>query len=266
MVNSVGATASFAPAVAGFALRQSETDGPRPQRADPAIGDLVQLSSPSQTDVLQQRDRLDAAQGRIGVSLAAAREALGVLGQISELAQRGADPAIPAEARALQQGAFEGFLSRLEQIVARADEASGGLVTGVSVRVEVQTAGLSIEIEGVDLRLQAAPDGDAALQLSLNDHVRDQSGAKKTARAVELSIANVSAALVRLDEGAERLARHDNVLGALDAALSAQVAQDLDADGARLLALQVRQSLAGTNVHISQHAPKALLALFREVG
>jgi hypothetical protein len=42
------------------------------------------------------------------------------------------------------------------------------------------------------------------------------------------------------------------------------VNEPADAEGARLLALQVRQSLLGSNAAIANSAPQALLSLFRE--
>lgn len=266
MVNSVGASAPFTPALAGVAARQLDPNNARPHRTDHAIGDLVQLSTSSQSEVLQQRNRLDVAQGRLEIAVIAARDVLGVLGQISDLASRNADPNVPPEARALQQGSLEGFLSRLEQIVTRALEAGGDLIAGGTLTIEGQVAGLTIEIDGVDLRLSATPGSDAALQLTLGHNVNDAASAARTARASQGSLAAVSQALTRLDAAAERLARHDTVLGALDSALASQVRPDLDADGARLLALQVRQGLAGTDFNISQQAPKALLSLFRETS
>jgi hypothetical protein len=53
------------------------------------------------------------------------------------------------------------------------------------------------------------------------------------------------------------------VVGQLQSVLAGPGATDLDADGARLQALMVQQTLAARGSGVANQAPQALLALFR---
>ncbi|MEJ0059510.1 MAG: hypothetical protein WDM79_08050 [Terricaulis sp.] len=70
--------------------------------------------------------------------------------------------------------------------------------------------------------------------------------------------------LERLSEALRALEAHQGFLGAAQGAANANVRTDLDADAARLLALQVRQGLdAAGGAAIANVEPQAVLALFR---
>ena len=65
----------------------------------------------------------------------------------------------------------------------------------------------------------------------------------------------------RLLDSARALEAHQGFLNA--AAGASGVRHELDTDGARLLALQVRQGLEGTGAPIADVEPQAVLSLFR---
>ena len=81
-----------------------------------------------------------------------------------------------------------------------------------------------------------------------------------TLQAAQKSMENLQAAMGRLVDSARALEAHQGFLSAAEAGARG----DFDADGARLLALQVRQGLeAAGAVSIANAEPQAVLSLFR---
>jgi hypothetical protein len=80
---------------------------------------------------------------------------------------------------------------------------------------------------------------------------------------VQSSLDAVQSMMTRYSDAARGLQAHQGFLGAVNDA-NASVRTDLDADGARLMALQVRQGLeaAGAGA-IANVEPQAVLSLFR---
>lgn len=116
-----------------------------------------------------------------------------------------------------------------------ADALSGGLLTGATLTVRTSPDGASIDIEGVDMRtLSADADGVKAL----------------------------SAALARFADASDKLSAHARFAAVTQSGLQAGV-QDLDADGARLAALDAAQGLRGVSPAVANAAPAALLAFFQ---
>jgi hypothetical protein len=80
--------------------------------------------------------------------------------------------------------------------------------------------------------------------------------------AVQKSLEKLQEAMTRLLDAMRALEAHQGFLGAAEGA--ANVRSDLDADSARLLALQVRQGLeAAGSASIANVEPQAVLSLFR---
>lgn len=69
--------------------------------------------------------------------------------------------------------------------------------------------------------------------------------------------------LSQLKSKGEQIQTHLGVLTQLQSALAGGAPVDLDAESARLQALQVQQDLAGQGAGLANQAPQALLALFR---
>jgi hypothetical protein len=108
-----------------------------------------------------------------------------------------------------------------------------------------------VTIPGVDLRL-----GGSVIQLSADASAGDEG----LALAAQKSMENLQAAMGRLVDSARTLEAHQGFLGAAEAGARG----DYDADGARLLALQVRQGLdAVGGAPIANAEPQAVLSLFR---
>jgi hypothetical protein len=263
MVNSIG---SPGPNVLNIAGQSALTRGSNPPALVSSGADegSVRIDVSAGDRVAQLRDALIQAQVSLDLAVAVGREVLNVLGEATDLAARASDPAAPQEARDLQQGAFDGVLSRLTQIVARAIHAGAEALAGRSVLIEADPNGAPFEVAGLDLRLKDTAGPDDVLILTQRHSVRSASDATLAARAGQESVARVAAGLVRLDDAASRLTRHETLPSALDGA--GLPSPDLDADGARLLALQVRQSLAAFDGAPFTAAQKALLSYFRETS
>jgi predicted transcriptional regulator len=216
-------------------------------------------------DVLSARE--DVADARHGLDFAGAvgRQARALLLEARDVALRAADPAAPDAARTAQDVSFRGLVQQIGQLVEAAIAEGAPLVGGdpLSVRADPDSDA-AVDIAGFDIRLKSAVTGDEALLLTRGASVADATSAREALGAAQQSLARLDAGLARIDAESGRLGQHDKVLAALDAALASNVAPDLDADGARLLALQVRQDLSAHTGPIANARPNAVLALFRD--
>lgn len=235
----------------------------KPQRASAVSVDPAHLEY--RDDVLAAREDVADARDGIDFAIAAARQARSALAEARDLALRAADPAAPDAARVAGDVAFRASVQQLGQIVDGAIADGAPLLAGDALSVQADPdSEAAIDIAGLDLRLKSAVTGEEALLLTRGASIADLTSAGESARAADTSLARLDAGLRRLDAEANRLSQHDRVLGALDAALAADVAPDLDADAARLLALQVRQDLSQSTAPIANAKPNAVLSLFRE--
>ncbi|MDB5417630.1 MAG: flagellin [Phenylobacterium sp.] len=73
----------------------------------------------------------------------------------------------------------------------------------------------------------------------------------------------LSTQLSQMSAQSSQIQAHLSVVGQLQSALAGQGTTDLNADSARLQALQVQQMLAGQSQSVANQAPQALLSLFR---
>jgi hypothetical protein len=115
-----------------------------------------------------------------------------------------------------------------------------------------------VQIDGVDLTLKSDPDGDDVIGVSSQAQANDPG----LPQSVQRSMEKLQDAMGRLLESVRALEAHQGFLGAVEGV--ANVSNDLDADGARLLALQVRQGLEASGASaIANVEPQAVLSLFR---
>jgi hypothetical protein len=121
---------------------------------------------------------------------------------------------------------------------------SNVLVTGQDISVNAEPGSPPITISGADLSLNG-------LGLSGNPSAGDTQSALDRLQSVTDSLGDASSALQA----------HQGFLGAAQNAVSS--VSDLNADSARLLALQVRQGLEASRGAIANVEPQAVLALFR---
>jgi hypothetical protein len=211
--------------------------------------DVVSVES----DLSGHRGGALSVRSSLDLAIAAGRQSLSILGEISDLAARAADPNAPAEARAVQDQALRGLLSRLGETIDQAIAGGARALSGEPVGL-----GGEDRIEGLDLR----PGGRGATVSLGAGSVLSEADAQSTAVAARESFSRVSAGLARLQEAAAGFDVHAEALAALDKGLAASVQSNLDQDGARLLALQVRQALAGSDQSIA-NAGAGILSHFR---
>lgn len=222
---------------------------------DPRATRSMPLGSSEKPEVANQRnDSVDVGDAaswaasresvRVGLSyvreaLTLAREAQIMLLQVQSLVQNEGP-----------QGDLDALLQSYAERAEQAARDSAGLTDGGDVSVSAEPGAPPARIDGVDLRLGGqviALAGDAALADGIFD-------------TAQRSFEALQGATERLMSAARALEAHQGILGAAEGALAAN--PDLDADGARLLALQVRQGLSGGGA-IANVEPQAVLALFR---
>jgi flagellin len=223
--------------------------------------DLAEYKS----DVAASREDVAAARSALDLFIGVARAARSLLLEARDLALRAADPGTQDAARTAQDVPFKALVQELAQLVDGAIGKGAAALAGVPVPVDADPdAAQDLEIPGLDLRLKAKIGDDEGLRLTTSSTLSTREDAEAAARAADESIARIDAGLRRIETGALRLNGHHKLLSALDSALGSSVRVDLDADAARLIALQVRQDLSRSTSPLANAAPSAVLALFRE--
>ncbi|MBK6703327.1 MAG: hypothetical protein KA153_10830 [Hyphomonadaceae bacterium] len=218
----------------GVDTRFSRTAQPQ-RRDDATTGDKVELSSAA---ISGARESVRSAMAQVHEALAAGHDAQSMLVKLQTLAKSG------------DQAGVSDLLSAFAQRVDSAIGRGAVVLAGQDVGVQAEPGANETTIAGVDLRL-----GGETLLVSADANADDV-----TLQAAQKSMENLQAAMGRLVDSARALEAHQGFLGAAEAGARG----DFDADGARLLALQVRQGLeaAGT-VSIANAEPQAVLSLFR---
>lgn len=265
MVGNVTSLPSF---IATPAPRGAETAKPNIAEAADERRSAVTVDTARaeyRTDVRASRDDVAAARTALDLFIGVAREARTLLMEARDLALRAADPETPDAARTAQDVPFKALVQQLSQLVDTAIGKGAAALAGVAIPVDADPdAAQELEIPGLDLRLKAKVGDEEGLRLTTASKLTTREDAAEAARAADESIARIDAGLRRIEADAARLDKHDTLLSALDSALAASVRVDLDADAARLIALQVRQDLSRVTSPIANIAPSAVLALFRE--
>ncbi|MDX2233641.1 MAG: hypothetical protein NW200_04005 [Hyphomonadaceae bacterium] len=265
MVSNVSALPPFAAAQTLTARAAPADEQAKPAETRPGAVAVDSARLEHREDVLAAREDVAEARDGIDFAIAVARQVRALLGEARDAAQRAADPATPDAARAADDVAFRAALQQVGQVVDAAIADGAPLIAGDALSVQADPdSDAAVAVAGLDLRLKSAVTGEEALLLTRGASVADRVSAQESVRAAETSLARLDAGLRRLDADNARLAQHDGILKALDGALGAAAAPDLDADGARLLALQVRQDLSRASAPIANAKPNAVLSLFRD--
>jgi len=212
--------------------------GAQPQvKRDEAGGDRVELSKAS---INAARDSVRDGLMQVHRALALGHDAQAMLVQAQALARGGA------------QADLDALLSSYQQRVDAALGQGARVVAGEDLAVQAEPNAAPVVVAGIDLRL-----GQGAVEVRADAKVDDPA----LAQAAQRSLETLQTAMGRLLDSARALEAHQGFLGAAEGA--AGVRHDLDADGARLLALQVRQGLEATRAPIANVEPQAVLSLFR---
>lgn len=232
---------SFVPGTAGAAGLGVDGRYARPSEApkhEGASRDRLELSAAS---IRAAGDSVRDALMQVHSALALGHDAQAMLVKVQALAREGAD------AQAELDALLSSYGRRVEAVLA--DGARVAFGDAISVQAEPDAP--PVAIDGVDLRLGGAISVDAS------------AGADRAmlTQAAQRSLEMLQVAMGRLLDSARALEAHRGFLDA--AAGAAGVRHDLDSDGARLLALHVRQALDGSGAPIANVEPQAVLALFR---
>lgn len=230
---------SIVPGASGQQTLGADTRYARPaqpqRREDSAQGDMVELSGAA---INSARESVRAGMSQVHEALAAGHDAQAMLVKLQALAKSG------------DRAGVTDLLSAFEQRINSAIGRGTAVLTGEDVSVQAEPGAAPVNIHGVDLRL-----GGDVLLVS-NEATADEA----TVGQAQKSMENLQEAMGRLVDSARALEAHQGFLGAAEAGARG----DFDADGARLLALQVRQGLeAAGGVSIANAEPQAVLSLFR---
>jgi flagellin len=265
MVTSVNASVLAALQAQEKALANRAADTPAPSRdtvddappaRDPAVVYAGADGSPGLSGLLAVQDGLNRAASIADVGLNAGQTIAGLLNLLRAkvtAAQGGeGDPAT-------LNGDYQELLATIDQL------AKSAAFQGVTV-----LDGKSSD----DLTFKTDPSGDSTLSLTPQDFtvggpVLSLAGTDLSGSSDDLAdlLSQVDAAGGRLSAQLSQMsAQSDQIqghLGVLSQLAGASGQPDLDADSARLMALQVQQALAGQSQAVANQGPQALLSLFR---
>jgi len=211
--------------------------------AEAAKGDIVHVGGAASWAAARESVRTGLEQ--VHQALAAGHEAQSMLVQAQTLARGGGGQ---ADLAALMRN----YAERLDAILGQ----GGGVAAGEDIAVHAEPGAAPVLVQGVDLRLQDAPGAGAVIALSAQAQLSDPAFSATVQRSMDA----LQGAMEKLFASARALEAHQGFLNAAEAANAAN--SDLDADGARLVALQVAQGLAGGGA-IANVEPQAVLSLFK---
>jgi len=173
----------------------------------------------------------------------------GLLEQMRDAAVSASDPSISSDARAALNAGFQSGLSQIQTAVSAAGVGGVNLIDGSA---NSQTSGglatYNFSLGGPEIGVPAG----ASLS--------DPTTAASIADQLQTALGNVGSAVGTLTDQADSI--EDDLAGSL-AAGSPGFDPSLDADGARLAALQVQQQMSGGSGAIGNQSFAAVLALFR---
>ena len=242
MVSSITPNGTAGASALGVEQRLARPNVAAQQQQRPtSAGDSVELS---RATISASRESVRNGIAQVQEALALGHDAQAMLVQINAATKSGSQADL--------QSALTTFAQRLEAAIAR----GAALVTGGQVTVQAEPGASALSIDGVDLQLKTDPSEDDVLGVSTEAQADDPA----LPQAVLKSLEKLQEAMTRLLDSVRSLEAHQGFLGAAEAA---NVRGDLDADTARLMALQVRQGLERTGGAIANAEPQAVLALFK---
>ncbi len=209
------------------------------QRQDAAQGDRVELSGAS---IAASRESVRSGLTQVHEALALGHDAQVMLVNVQGLSRAGGS-------QAELDATLSAYNQRLEGSAAR----DGALANGKDLVVQAEPGAAPVTIAGVDLQL-----GGSLISVSADASITDPA----LGQNVQKSLDALQTSMNGLVDSARALEAHQGFLSAAETA--ANVRTDLNADSARLMALQVRQGLETVgNAPIANVEPQAVLSLFR---
>jgi hypothetical protein len=220
-------------------FNRHQSAGAQATPANLGAGDSVQMSGPAAWAAA--RESVTSGLQQLDAAMSVGRDAQTML-----LAAQSAE----------SQGELDALLGNYQSGVSDAISNGAVLVGGGAISVQAEPSAAPFVIDGANLQLGAS---GGVLSLSGAAQLSDPAFQGQ----VQNSLDAVGSMMTRYNEAARGLEAHQGFLGAVNDA-NANVRTDLDADGARLMALQVRQGLEASSVGaIANIEPQAVLSLFK---
>jgi hypothetical protein len=241
MVSSIvpGATSAGALAV-DQRLARTPAQGGALRDSSGAAQDRVELSGPAA--LAASRESVANGLAQVQQALSVARDAQTMLLKVQTVV------ADPNADQADLAAALQDYASRYG-----AAAQSNVLIKGQALSVNAEPGSPPLTISGADLSLSGG-----VLGISSNA----AAGGSALSIAAQGALDRLQGVMEKLGDAGSALQAHQGFLGAAQNAISSVT--DLNADSARLLALQVRQGLEAVgNRPIANVEPQAVLALFR---
>ncbi|HEV2531694.1 hypothetical protein [Phenylobacterium sp.] len=230
------------------------------QAADPAVV-YAGASAPSLSGILSVQDSLNRAASISDVGINAGQTISGLLSLVREKVAAAQGAAGPGQADTLN-GDYQQLLQTIDHVAGSASFQGVKMLDGSS---------------SADLQFQADPSGATTLGLTPQDFTTagpvlglantdllgSQDDLATLLGQVDSASSAITAQLSQMSAQSQQIQTHLGVVSQLSSALGGGATPDLNADTARLQALQIQQTLAGQSQAIANQAPQALLSLFR---
>lgn len=237
-------------------IRQTAAGGaPR----DPAVVYTGSAEIPSLSAILSVQDSLNRAAAVSDVGLSAGQtisQLLGALRDKAAAAQTGS-----ADQKAGLNADYQELLKTIDQIANSASFQGVKMLDGSAgdLSFKADASGeATITLAGQDFTV-----GGPVLGLAGSGLLGSSDDIAGLLGQVDAASASLAQQLAQMSAQSEQIQGHLSVVGQLQSALAGGQPADLDADGARLQALQLQQALSGQGAGVANQAPQALLSLFR---
>lgn len=213
-------------------------------------------------------DPLTAAAAGVGraasiadVAAAAGGAVANLLSQLQQTATAASDPTIDPSARLTLNVDYKALLGQIQTTVAQAGFDGSNLLDGSAqgaVKFAIGPDGSTASLSPENLSL-----GGPMLTVAQTSSLGTASAASQALSDIDASVSNLSAALDRLTSQADQVTAHGGLLAQVAGLSQTGAAGDLNAEGAKLQALQIQQQLADQGQSIANQTPQAILAMFR---
>ncbi|HLY79457.1 MAG TPA: flagellin [Caulobacteraceae bacterium] len=178
----------------------------------------------------------------------------GLLAQMRQDAVSASDASLDSDSRAALDSGFKANLAKIQQAISAAGVGGVNLLDGsTNGDASVSAATLS----GVNLSL-----GGPVIGVGAGASLGDPSGAAAIATQLGAAIDKVGQAVDQISAQGQAIESHLSLVAQAGLSVSG-VNGGLDADGARLAALQVQQQMSLTSGAVANQSPNAILALFQ---
>ncbi|BBF82437.1 flagellin [Asticcacaulis excentricus] len=210
-------------------------------------------------------DSLDRAKSAVDVAISAGESVADMLTQMKEKALAASDTSLTTVSRQALNEDFKALRDQISKTVNNATFNGVNLIkNGATAIAPLANADGSskLTVAAQDLSLTGS-----TITLSAGSAFTSAAQAKTIADAVDVSIANVSAALGRLGTSSKSLDAHaqfvSKLVDSMESGIGNLVDADLAKESAKLQALQTKQQLGVQALSIANQAPGVVTRLFQ---